>query len=143
MHVSFPLQAGNFTNAGAASSEVKRILKQLNIPSPTIKRIVVALFEAEVNVIAHSYGGEMVFDVEPGLVTVQVKDEGPGIPDLEMAMKEGFSTASAEVREMGYGAGMGLPNIKKNADDLRIDTGAGKNTNITMKFKLPEESVWQ
>lgn len=136
MQTSFPVAAGDFTKAGAASSEIKRMLKQLGIPQKTIKRIVVALFEAEVNVIAHSYGGDISCDVTPQQVEIRVIDKGPGIPDLNLAMKEGWSTASEEVREMGYGAGMGLSNIKKNADLLEIHTAANDHTDIRMTFFL-------
>ncbi|MFA6688294.1 MAG: ATP-binding protein [Sphaerochaetaceae bacterium] len=136
MHASYPVMAGDFTIAGNASSQIKRTLKQLDVPPLTIKRIVVATFEAEVNVIAHSYGGEVICDIEPDKVVVQVVDTGPGIPDLELAMTEGYSTASDELREMGYGAGMGLPNIKKNSDKLDIYTAAGDHTHITMTFML-------
>ncbi len=136
MHVSYPVTAGDFTIAGNASSQIKRTLKQLDVSPLTIKRIVVATFEAEVNVIAHSYGGEVICDIEPDKVIIQVVDTGPGIPDLDLAMTEGYSTASDEIREMGYGAGMGLPNIKKNSDQLDIHTAAGDHTHITMTFLL-------
>lgn len=139
MHVAYPVTAGDFTIAGNASSQIKRTLKQLDIPPLTIKRIVVATFEAEVNVIAHSYGGEIICDIDPDKIIIQVVDTGPGIPDLDLAMTEGYSTASDEVREMGYGAGMGLPNIKKNSDRLDIYTAAGDHTHITMTFLLGGE----
>ncbi|MFA7118117.1 MAG: ATP-binding protein [Sphaerochaetaceae bacterium] len=134
MHAQYKVPAKDFSVAGAASSSIKHLLKQLNINPVIIKRIVVATFEAEVNVIAHSYGGEVIFDVDEKGVTIQVIDTGPGIPDLDLAMQEGWSTASEEVREMGYGAGMGLPNIKKNTDRLEIKTRAGDHTHITMHF---------
>ncbi|MBO4388734.1 MAG: ATP-binding protein [Spirochaetales bacterium] len=139
MHTVFPVEAGNFTKAGNVSSDVKRMLKQLGVPHKTVKRIVVALFEAEVNVIAHSWGGQVEITVDPKQVLVRVVDTGPGIPDLDLAMTEGFSTASEEVREMGYGAGMGLPNIRNNADELKIETGANSHTDIHMTFYIDEE----
>lgn len=136
MQTTFSVTAGDFTKAGTASSQIKRMLKQLGVPQHTIKRIIVALFEAEVNVIAHSFGGEVQCEVTPEKVFVRVVDTGPGIPDLSLAMKEGWSTASEQVREIGYGAGMGLPNIKKSADILEIDTAANNHTDIRMTFYL-------
>ena len=139
MHVAYHVRAGDFSSAGKVSSAVKGLLKQLNLDPKHVKRIIVALYEAEVNVVAHSFGGEIACEIEPGKVLVIVSDTGPGIPDLELAMTEGWSTATAEVREMGFGAGMGLSNIRKNTDELSIDTGAGKPTVITMGFLLGQE----
>ena len=101
-----------------------------------IKRTVVALFEAEINAVAHAYGGRIDVDIDPEKIVMVVADQGPGIPDIELAMQEGWSTASAKVREMGYGAGMGLPNIKKNTDELKIDTTVGVGTTVTMTVYL-------
>ena len=97
-----------------------------------IKRTVVALFEAEINAIAHAYGGTIDVDIDEGKIVMVVADRGPGIPNIDLAMQEGWSTASPQVREMGYGAGMGLPNIKKNTDELKIDTQVGVGTTVTM-----------
>jgi len=132
MHYSFDIERGNFTDAGLASSSVKRTLKQLGVDPVNIKRTVVALFEAEINAVAHAYGGKIDVEIDGEKIVMIVADEGPGIPDVEQAMQEGFSTASPQVREMGYGAGMGLPNIKKNTDDLKIDTKLGVGTTLTM-----------
>ena len=132
MHYSFEIERGNFADAGQASSSVKRILKQLGVDPTNIKRTVVALFEAEINAIAHAYGGTIDVDIDDGKIVMVVADQGPGIPDLDLAMQEGWSTASPQVREMGYGAGMGLPNIRKNTDDLKIDTKIGVGTTVTM-----------
>ena len=136
MHVSYEVKAGDFSNAGNVSSTVKGLMKQLGLPPSDTKRIIVALYEAEVNVVAHSFGGHISCDIEAESVSIEVADTGPGIPDLELAMTEGWSTATAEVREMGFGAGMGLSNIRKNADDLHIDTGENRGTTITMLFSL-------
>ena len=113
MEFNYNIEGGNFSKAGQASSEVKKILKQLNIDAMLIKRIVVALYEAEVNVVAHAYEGVMKVAVNPEYIEVIISDKGPGIPDISLAMQEGYSTASPKVREMGFGAGMGLPNKKK------------------------------
>lgn len=140
MHVAYQVRAGDFSSAGKVSSTVKGLLKQLSLTPSHVKRIIVALYEAEVNVVAHSYGGQIDCDINPDRVEISVCDTGPGIPDLDLAMTEGWSTASAEVREMGFGAGMGLSNIRKNTDRLHIDTGAGKPTRITMTFFLTEDT---
>ena len=132
MHYTFDIERGNFTDAGQASSSVKRTLKQLGVAPANIKRTVVALFEAEINAIAHAYGGTIDVDIDDRKIVMVVADKGPGIPNLDLAMQEGWSTASAEVREMGYGAGMGLPNIKKNTDDLKIESTVGVGTTVTM-----------
>ena len=136
MHFTFDIERGNFTDAGQASSSVKRTLKQLGVAPANIRRAVVALFEAEINAVAHAYGGTIGVDIDGNKIVMVVADQGPGIPDLESAMQEGWSTASAKVREMGYGAGMGLPNIKKNTDDLKIDTKVGEGTTVTMTIYL-------
>lgn len=128
MKLSFTIQGGDFTHAGHPSSEVKKVLKQLGIEAKTIKNIVIALYEAEVNVVAHAWRGTVDVTIEENRIVMLISDEGPGIPDVELAMQPGFSTASKSVREMGFGAGMGLPNIKKNTDELTIDTEVGKGT---------------
>lgn len=132
MEFSYHIEGGNFSRAGIASSEVKKILKQLNVNSAAIKRVVVALYEAEVNVVAHAYEGDVKVNIEPEGVVVVVEDRGPGIPDIPLAMQEGYSTASAAVREMGFGAGMGLPNMQKNSDKLTVESEVGKGTKVTM-----------
>ena len=129
----------DFSQAGVASSSLKRILKQLNLQPLFIKRIMVAVFEAEVNVIAHSFGGRIICDLDEETIFIQVIDTGPGIPNLELAMTEGWSTATDEVREMGYGAGMGLPNISKNCDNLEIYTKQGEHTHLKMTFKVRQQ----
>ena len=136
MHFTFDIERGNFTDAGRASSSVKRTLKHLGVDPTNIKRTVVALFEAEINAIAHAYGGTIDVDIDDGKIVMVVADRGPGIPNLDLAMQEGWSTASPQVREMCYGAGMGLPNIKKNTDELKIDTQVGVGTTVTMTVYL-------
>lgn len=136
MHFKFHTEGGDFTNAGRASSEVKKILKQLNVDAQVIKRIVVALYEAEVNIVAHAFKGVIDVDIEPDKVFIRLTDEGPGIPDIDLAMKEGYSTASQRVREMGFGAGMGLPNMKKNVDTLHIESTPGKGTVVELTTNI-------
>ena len=132
MQMQFEIEGGNFTRAGYPSSEVKKVLKQLGIDARTIKSIVIALYEAEVNVVAHAYQGTVRVDLDENKITMLVEDSGPGIADIELAMQEGYSTASKEVREMGFGAGMGLSNIKKNTDELEITSEVGKGTLVKM-----------
>ncbi len=133
MELIFEIPGGDFTGAGSASSKIKRVLKQLNVNAKTIKRIVIAVYEAEVNVVAHAQKGVLKALIGNDSIYVELIDEGPGIEDVEKAMEEGFTTASKEVREMGFGAGMGLPNIEKNTDELDISSEVGKGT--TVKFK--------
>ena len=136
MRISYPVAPGDFSNAGKDYSTIKSLLKQLNISAKDVKRMVVAIYEAEVNMVAHSYGGQIVCTLEADKAIVEAIDTGPGIPDIDLAMTEGWSTATPEVREMGFGAGMGLPNIKKHTDDLAIETGKDRPTHINMLFRL-------
>ncbi len=130
MQFEYKIMGGDFANAGFASSEVKKVLKQINIDPKIIKRIVVALYEAEVNVCAHAFAGKVTVTVTPEEIDITVSDKGPGIPNIEQAMVEGYSTASPAVREMGFGAGMGLPNIKRNTDQLNLESTVGKGTTL-------------
>jgi len=132
LKLTFTIQGGDFTHAGHPSSEVKKVLKQLGIDSKTIKNIVIALYEAEVNVVAHAWKGTVSVEIDENKITILVTDEGPGIPDIDLAMQAGYSTASKKVREMGFGAGMGLPNIKKNTDELLIESEVNKGTKVKM-----------
>lgn len=132
VRLRYEIEGGNFNRAGNASSNVKKVLKQLNIDQRLIKKIVVALYEAEVNIVAHAYEGVVDVEISPSQINLILRDKGPGIPNVDEAMKEGFSTDSQKVREMGFGAGMGLPNIKKNVDLLEIETTVGVGTTLKM-----------
>ena len=132
MHFEFNVEGGNFSKAGTASSQLKKILKQLNVDPKVIKRVVVALYEAEVNIVAHAFNGIIYIDIDTEKIEIKLIDEGPGIADIELAMQQGYSTASSEVREMGFGAGMGLPNIKNNTDELKVTSEVGKGTTVEM-----------
>ena len=136
MHIECIIDKDDFNAAGEASSRVKKSLNMLGIPPKTIKRIAVAMYEAEINAFIHGGGGKAVADIYPDRVEVLISDEGKGIADLELAMQDGYSTAPEEVRMLGFGAGMGLPNIKRNSDELNIDSAPGKGTRVKMKFKL-------
>jgi serine/threonine-protein kinase RsbT len=136
MQFEYEIEGGNFSKAGYASSEVKKKLKQLNVDLQIVKRVVVALYEAEINIVAHAYKGIMKVEIDEEKIILILEDSGPGIADIDQAMEEGFSTASPEVREMGFGAGMGLPNIKKNVDHLSISSEVGKGTRVEMITKI-------
>jgi len=132
MHFDYQIEGGDFSTAGTISSNVKKFLKQLNVEGSIIKRTVVALYEAEVNVVAHAYRGKVEVDYFEDKIQIRIIDEGPGISDIEKAMQAGFSTASPEVREMGFGAGMGLPNMKNNTDELIVNSEVGVGTTVMM-----------
>lgn len=122
--------------AGEASSNVKKMLGQLGIAPVLVKRIAVAMFEAEINAVIHAGGGTADVEITSDRIIIRISDIGPGIPDLDLAMQEGYSTASDSIRELGFGAGMGLPNIKRNADRLDIDTKVGRGTTVTIVVNL-------
>jgi serine/threonine-protein kinase RsbT len=132
MKFEYLIEGGDFIKAGHASSEVKKILNQLNIDPVIVRRIAVAMYEGEVNVVAHAYRGIIKVKVNPERIIVTIQDEGPGIADIDRAMQEGYSTASDKVREMGFGAGMGLSNMKKNSDQLVINSEINKGTMVEM-----------
>lgn len=126
----YHVEGANFDKAGEASSKLKHNLRKLGIPPDAARRITIASYEAEMNLVIFAGGGEMVASVEPGKVTVTAADKGPGIPDVELAMKPGYSTAPDWVRELGFGAGMGLPNIKNCSSELKVDSKVGEGTNL-------------
>jgi serine/threonine-protein kinase RsbT len=130
----FNVEGGDFSRAGYASSEIKKLLKRMNVDTGIIKRTVVAAYEAEVNIVAHAYSGTIYADVDNSHIIMRFADEGPGIEDIEKAMEEGYSTASDAVREMGFGAGMGLANIKKNADKFDISSEVDKGTTLEIRM---------
>ncbi len=130
--LSYDIAKSDFSKAGEASSNIKKVLRQLGIPADIIKRIAVSTYEAEMNIVIHSDGGRIDLLVTPEKIQVKAVDKGPGIKDVELAMKEGFSTAPNEVREMGFGAGMGLPNMKRCADEFHISSSLGNPTEITI-----------
>ena len=134
----FPVEAGYYAAAGQASATIKRKLKQLGVDSGVLRRVAVASYEVELNLVIHSLGGKMTLMVDPQMVYLVSEDVGPGIPDLDKAMMEGYSTANEEARSLGFGAGMGLPNMKRNATTFEIDSQVGNGTHIRMGFALKE-----
>lgn len=136
MEFEYKVEGGDFTNAGTASSSVKKVLKKLNVNPKLTRKVVVALYEAEVNVVAHAYRGVIYVKIETDKIFIRLVDEGPGIANIDEAMVEGYSTASPQVREMGFGAGMGLANMNKNADNLSIKSEVGVGTTVEMTTLL-------
>lgn len=131
----FQVTAGDFASAGEVSAKIKQKLKKLGIPQSIVRRIAIVSYEAELNMVIHSLGGVMILALDPDSITLQCNDVGPGIPDIDLAMQEGYSTAPESIRTMGFGAGMGLPNINRNSDELNIESDSS-GTRISMKFKL-------
>jgi len=129
---SFQLIGGNFVNAGEASTQLKLKLTELGLNEDIIRRAAIATFEAEMNVIIYAAAGWLRYSITPQYIKIILEDMGPGIEDIELAMQEGYSTAPGWIREMGWGAGMGLPNMKKNSDEFKIDSVVGEGTTVEM-----------
>jgi anti-sigma regulatory factor (Ser/Thr protein kinase) len=138
--LTYEIDGENFSAAGEASTAVKRVLKKLKLPPAIVRRAVVCMYEGEINMVIHADGGEALLEVDEEKIQIVLKDRGPGIPDISKAMEEGWSTASSSVRAMGFGAGMGLPNMKRNADHMDIDTTLGVGTTVTMVIYIGGEA---
>ena len=136
LSLEYIVPGDDFTRAGEASSKVKNMLKRVGYDSDSIRRVAIAMYEGEINMVIHAKGGEITVEITPQKVRMILDDVGPGIPDIERAMQEGYSTAPDEVRNLGFGAGMGLPNMKKYTDDMKIETEIGVGTKITMEVLL-------
>ena len=133
---AYEIAGSDFTNAGRASTSIKETLKNMGFASALIRRVAIAAYEAEMNTVMYARRATMTLHVTPASVTIDVRDEGPGIPDIPLAMQEGYSTATPEMREMGFGAGMGLPNIKRNTDGLVITSDVGRGTTVVMTVRV-------
>ena len=133
---SYQLSGTDFSVAGEASSNFKAILKRLGVPSDIVRKVAIAMYEAEINTIIHGGGGECEAEISGKEIKITFRDEGPGIADIDRAMQAGYSTATEQIRELGFGAGMGLPNIKKYTDDMQIETALGKGTTLTLIINL-------
>ncbi|MBF9014455.1 MULTISPECIES: ATP-binding protein [unclassified Oceanispirochaeta] len=132
MIFEYEVSGDDYSLAGRASSDIKKKLKQLGIPSPVIKKTAISMYEAEINMVIHADGGKIVVTLNPEQIKIVLEDTGPGIPDLDQAMQEGYTTACEAARELGFGAGMGLMNIQRNSDSLHIDTVIGQGTTVTI-----------
>ena len=132
----FDVDGDDFTSAGQASVQIKKNLRQLGIAPETIRRVSIAMYEGEINMVIHAGGGVADVTVSEDDITIVLTDNGPGIPNIEQAMQEGFSTAPDAIRSLGFGAGMGLPNMKRYTDYMNIESEVGKGTTITMKVNI-------
>ena len=136
IRLEYTVPGDDFARAGEASAELKSTLKKLGLPAAAVPRIAIALYEGEINLAIHAGGGRIDVAIGDEAVEMVLSDHGPGIPDIEQAMREGFSTASAEVRSLGFGAGMGLPNMKRYTDEFHIQSTVGVGTTITMRVNI-------
>ncbi len=134
--LKYEISPDDFTRAGEASSDVKNKLKQMGVAPEAVRKVAIAMYEGEINMVIHAKGGEITVTITPEKIVMELADVGPGIPDVELAMQAGYSTAPDEIRSLGFGAGMGLPNMKKYSDDMKIDTEVGVGTTITMVVNL-------
>jgi len=131
---SFFVRARDFVHAGESSMRVQQLLKSMHVDPQLVRRVAVCSYEGEMNVVMHGGDGYLVVDLNPQVLSIEINDDGPGIADIELAMQPGYSTASDEQREMGFGAGMGLPNMKKNSDEILIESRPGVGTRVRMTF---------
>ena len=134
------IKARDFIHAGQGSIQLKRALKSVGFPADIIQRVSICAYEAEMNVVMHGGNGVLTFRLDADEIFIGVEDDGPGIENIDLAFQEGFTTASNEHLEMGFGAGMGLPNIKKNVDSLEIQSEKGKGTHLKMRFQVKKDS---
>ena len=136
LNLHYNVDGENFTSAGEASVQVKKILRQMGFPPEVIRRVSIAMYEGEINMVIHAGGGKADVNVYPEKIQVILADKGPGIPDISLAMQEGYSTAPDNIRSLGFGAGMGLPNMKRYTDSMDIQSEVGKGTCITMRVNF-------
>ena len=134
LHLHYDIDGNNFMAAGEASSDVKRVLKKLNFDSDIVRRAAICMYEGEINMIIHANGGTADVTIDESVIEIVLTDTGPGIADIEQAMQEGYSTATQEIRELGFGAGMGLPNIKRHSHKLDIQSQVGIGTTLTIQI---------
>lgn len=136
IELKYRISADDFTRAGEASSDVKSKLKQMGASPEVVRKVAIAMYEGEINMVIHAHGGEIKVTISPEDIQMVLKDKGPGIPDIDLAMQAGYSTAPDKVRSLGFGAGMGLPNMKKYSDEMNIETELGVGTTVTMLVRL-------
>jgi anti-sigma regulatory factor (Ser/Thr protein kinase) len=130
---------GDFQAAGEAAAKLKRTLRQVGVDAETARRAAIVAYEAEMNIVIHAFRGVLTVEISPERIEIAADDEGPGIPDIHLAMQEGYSTAPEHVREMGFGAGLGLPNMKRYSDEFRIESTVGRGTSVRMIINLPSK----
>jgi len=136
IRLKYTVSPSDFTRAGEASSDVKSKLKKMGIPPEVVRKVAIAMYEGEINMVIHANGGEITVEISEDKITMILVDNGPGIADVDLAMQEGYSTALDNIRSLGFGAGMGLPNMKKYSDDMRIETKLGVGTTVYMTVNI-------
>ena len=138
IRLTYEVEGGDLTQAGEASAQVKQALRKLGFDPDTIRRVSVCMYEGEINMVIHADGGTATVDIGLDAITITLDDHGPGIPDIDLAMQAGYTTAGEVARDLGFGAGMGLPNMKKYSDELDIQSTVGVGTTVTMVVKIPQ-----
>jgi anti-sigma regulatory factor (Ser/Thr protein kinase) len=133
---SYVIEGKNFLVAGNVSTEIKNMLKDLGVDAAIVRRVAIAVYEAEMNVVMYAERATLTFDLTPRSIRIVIDDRGPGIPDIGLAMQEGYSTATREMRELGFGAGMGLPNIRRNSDSFTVHSAVGKGTTLEITIAI-------
>lgn len=138
LSLKYKVEPNDFITAGEASGDLKKVLKQLGVHPGIIRKASIVMYEGEINMVIHANGGEIHVEIDPDKIYIELRDEGPGIPDMDRAMQEGYSTAPDQIRSLGFGAGMGLPNIKKYADEMDVETklGVGTTLKLTVYMKV-------
>ena len=136
IRLNFPVEGGDLIGAGEASSKMKLALKKLDLPPEVMRRCSICMYEGEINMVIHADGGRAEVEIHMDHITIRMVDSGPGIPNVEQAMEPGFSTAGDVARDLGFGAGMGLPNMRRYSDEMTIDTAVGVGTTVTMRINL-------
>ena len=132
LHFEYPVSGDDFTRAGEASSDIKNKLKQMGVAPTDVRKVAIAMYEGEINMVIHAHGGTIYVDILPDKLIMDLVDQGPGIPDISLAMQEGYSTAPDQIRSLGFGAGMGLPNMKKYSDEMEVTSTVGIGTTVHM-----------
>ena len=136
LRLEYDVDGENFASAGNASESVKNTLKQMGVSPASIRRVAIAMYEGEINMVIHAHGGKAEVEIYPDRIDIYLKDKGPGIADIDLAMKAGYSTATESIRSLGFGAGMGLPNMKKYSDEMKIDSTVGVGTTVYLRVNL-------
>ena len=136
VRLEYDVDGENFASAGNASESGKRMLKQLGVPPEYVRKVAIAMYEGEINMVIHAHGGRAVAEIYPDHIGIWLKDSGPGIADIDLAMKAGYSTATENIRSLGFGAGMGLPNMKKYSDEMTIDSTVGVGTTVYLRVNF-------
>ena len=136
IRLAYDVDGENFSSAGNASASVKRTLKQLGVSPASVRRVAIAMYEGEINMVIHAHGGRAEVEIYPDYIDIYLKDHGPGIADIDLAMKAGWSTASENIRSLGFGAGMGLPNMKNYSDEMKVDSTVGVGTTVFLRVRF-------